>query len=573
MKKRRQNIDSILKNLSTSKGVSKTVFVLILLLYFIVSKLLTEAAKSSAVLMFMGKPIPFAIFTGVFSSFANICIIFLVVLFTKPGFLTALVILVCQFPILILAFIHRHNVASIPGIFSNIFTILAITIIYLNNRKIEKYQERLRSQATTDPLTGLPNRFACTELMDSLIKEKEKFVAVSVGLNNFKSINDTMGHAVGDIVLKEVANRWKSLADSHHSDTIDFVSRTGGGEYFLIIRGCSADNNIGTNIEEIINSYEKELEHKLTINNCDYFLTASYGYAEFPTDADTSKTLFSYASAALHEIKNIDNSSKTLHFSSKLFKTEQVLEMERKIRTALENDTVFFHLQPQYYASHKLRGFEVLARMRDADGSIIPPGSFIPVAEKVGLVDQIDSRVFRKAACFLAELLKKTDEHLILCTNVSVRHLMKNNFIEEIRDIVNESGVSPDHFEIEITESIMIDSAEKALQYINELKAMGMKIAIDDFGTGYSSLSYLHKFPADMLKIDKSFIDVMNTTDASKKYVATIISIGHVLNLEVISEGVETDDQLETLKNIGCDYIQGFLWGRPMPPEEAAKLI
>ena len=353
----------------------------------------------------------------------------------------------------------------------------------------------------------------------------------------------------------------------------DGTGKAGGGEYFLIIRGCTPDKNIGTNIEEIINSYEKELEHKLTVNNCDYFLTASYGYAEFPADADSSKTIFSYASAALHEIKNIDNSTKTLHFSSKLFKTEQMLEMERKIRTALENDTVFFHLQPQYYASHKLRGFEVLARMKDADGTIIPPGNFIPVAEKVGLVDQIDSRVFRKAACFLAELLKKTDEHLILCTNVSVRHLMKNNFIEEIKDIVKESGVSPDHFEIEITESIMIDSAEKALQYINELKAMGMKIAIDDFGTGYSSLSYLQKFPADMLKIDKSFIDVMNTTDSSKKYVATIISIGHVLNLEVISEGVETDDQLETLKNIGCDYIQGFLWGRPMPPEEAAKLI
>ena len=573
MKKNRQNIDSILKNLSTSKGLPKIIFVFILLLYLIIYKLLSGAARSPAVFMFMGNPVPFAIFTGVFSSMANICIIFMVVLFTKPGFITVLIISLYQFPVLTLSLIKGHSIASIPGLFSNIFIIFASTIIYLNNRKIEKYQERLRIQAITDPLTGLPNRFACTELMESLIKESEKFTAVSVGLNNFKSINDTMGHEVGDIVLKEVASRWKTLADSHHSDTIDFVSRIGGGEYFLIIRGCTPDKNIGTNIEEIINSYEKELEHKLTVNNCDYFLTASYGYAEFPTDADSSKTIFSYASAALHEIKNIDNSSKTLHFSSKLFKTEQILEMERKIRTALENDTVFFYLQPQYYASHKLRGFEVLARMKDADGTIIPPGNFIPVAEKVGLVDQIDSRVFRKAACFLAELLKKTDEHLILCTNVSVRHLMKNNFIEEIKDIVKESGVSPDHFEIEITESIMIDSAEKALQYINELKAMGMKIAIDDFGTGYSSLSYLQKFPADMLKIDKSFIDVMNTTDSSKKYVATIISIGHVLNLEVISEGVETDDQLETLKNIGCDYIQGFLWGRPMPPEEAAKLI
>ena len=149
---------------------------------------------------------------------------------------------------------------------------------------------------------------------------------------------------------------------------------------------------------------------------------------------------------------------------------------------------------------------------------------------------------------------------------------MKNDFVEEIRSIVENSGVPASQLEIEITESIMIDSADKALQCIKELKNMGMKIAIDDFGTGYSSLSYLNKFPANLLKIDKSFIDKMNASDSSKKYVAAIISIGHIMNFDVISEGVEKEEQLETLREIGCDYIQGYIWGRPLPTEDAEAL-
>jgi EAL domain-containing protein (putative c-di-GMP-specific phosphodiesterase class I) len=150
---------------------------------------------------------------------------------------------------------------------------------------------------------------------------------------------------------------------------------------------------------------------------------------------------------------------------------------------------------------------------------------------------------------------------------------MKNNFIDELREVLAESGLAPDNLEIEITESIMIDSADKALACIKQVKAMGVKVAIDDFGTGYSSLSYLNKFPADMLKIDKSFIDVMNSSESSKQYVATIISIGHILNLKVISEGVETEDQLDTLRQIGCDYVQGYIWGRPLDPQDAAALV
>jgi len=182
-------------------------------------------------------------------------------------------------------------------------------------------------------------------------------------------------------------------------------------------------------------------------------------------------------------------------------------------------------------------------------------------------------RVFELSIEFLSKVIKETGADITLSANVSVRHLMKNNFIEDIKTLIDKYDVSPERIEIEITESIMIDSAEKALQRIDELKQLGMKVAIDDFGTGYSSLSYLNNFPTDMLKIDKSFIDNMNLNESSKQYVAMIISIGHTLDLKVISEGVESADQVKVLKDIGCDYIQGYVWGRPMLPEDAFKLV
>ena len=194
------------------------------------------------------------------------------------------------------------------------------------------------------------------------------------------------------------------------------------------------------------------------------------------------------------------------------------------------------------------------------------------MAESAGLIDEVDMCVFRKSADFFGQLLRKKPMDITLSVNASVKHLMKNDFLETVQEVLKTSGVPANQLEIEITESIMIDSVEKALQCINELKKMGIKIAIDDFGTGYSSLSYLNTFPADKLKIDKSFIDKINLNDSSKQYVAAIVMIGHVMNFKVISEGVEELSQLETLRNIGCDYIQGYIWGRPMSADDAEKL-
>ena len=562
-------VDRTLRKLSLNREAPKSAFILLLMLFAISIFLTSRIATSEDTTYLFGIPFENKSFAGIFSMMGNICLICLAMLFRKTGYFTALALLVLQFPLMYMNIIVRRNYTNIPGLFNNILIIIAITFIFFGNRKIQDYQNHIREQAVTDRLTGLPNRFACNELMQDLLWRTERFAVVSADLNNFKSINDTMGHDTGDNVLKEIATRWKDLANSLTTGTIDFVARITGDEFFLILTGYNSEEDVLATIE----AYKEELEKKITIDDCDYYMTACFGYSMCPEDSDVIDNLFTFSDAALHEVKKTGSGSRILRFTMAVLNSEDALEIERKIRAALTNDKIFCHLQPQYDMDHSLRGFEALARMKDDNGSYISPMDFIPVAEKTGLVDRIDMRVFELAVQFLDNVITETGADITLSANVSVRHLMKNNFIEDLKKVLNKYDVSPERIEIEITESIMIDSAEKALQRIDELKQLGMKVAIDDFGTGYSSLSYLNNFPTDMLKIDKSFIDNMSLNESSKQYVAMIISIGHTLDLKVISEGVESADQVMVLKDIGCDYIQGYVWGRPMLPEDAYKLV
>lgn len=569
MVKRNSNIDKTLKNLSLNKEAPKSAFILLVLLYTITSVLTTRTSVMQGSIAIGDQMIKYNSFTGVFSMLGYICIICLVMLFRRVGYIVSMAAIILQFPLMIFNIFVRGNLHSLPGLFSSVLMIGAISIIHFNYKKVLNYQQSIREQAVTDRITGLPNRFACNELLTDLQRRGEPFVLVSVDLNDFKSINDTMGHDTGDQVLREVARRWKELANSLNTETVDFVARNSGDEFMIVISEYPSVKEI----ENTINAFREVLEKKITIDDCDYYLTACFGYSFFPEDSDVIENIYLFSDAALHEVKKAGSGSRISRFTPEVLSFERNLEIERKIRTALNSDKIFFNLQPQYDINHNLRGFEALARMKDDDGSFISPADFIPVAEKTGLVDKIDMRVFELSMEFLEKVTRETGTEVMMSVNVSVRHLMKNTFIEDIKNILKAHNIAPERVEIEITESIMIDSAEKALQRINEIKAMGMKVAIDDFGTGYSSLSYLNNFPSDLLKIDKAFIDQMNMSESSKQYVAMIISIGHILHLKVISEGVESPDQVEVLKKIGCDYIQGFVWGKPMPPEEAGRLV
>ena len=562
-------VDKTLRNLFHKKETPKSAFVLLLLIYALSAVLTTMSSRIRGQVVLFDIPFEYSSLTGVFSLLSNTCAICLVMLFHKVGYITAMILVCSSFPMMFINVFIRQNYRNIPGFFNGLMVIVAITIIFLGNRKIVDYQNSLRKQAVTDRLTGLPNRLACSELMDDLIRRNVRFALVSADINNFKSINDTMGHDTGNLVLQAIAGRWKSLADSDATGTNEFVARITGDEFMFIIN----DYQTEAEVEDTIRIFKSELEKKITIDDCDYYMTACFGYSLCPEDTDVLENIFTFTDAALHEAKKSGSGSMVLRFTPDVLNSERDLEIERKIRKALTDGNIFYNLQPQYDMEHKLIGFEALARMKDNDGTLISPTEFIPVAEKTGLVEQIDMHVFERAVEFMGNFVTASGQNYTMSVNVSVRHLMKNSFLDDIRRILNKYGVPPELIEIEITESIMIDSAEKALQRIEELKKMGMKIAIDDFGTGYSSLSYLTNFPSDMLKIDKSFIDKMNQSEVSRQYVAMIVSIGHTLNLKVISEGVESPDQVDILKSVGCDYIQGFVWGKPLSPKEAGELV
>ena len=566
---KRSVMETTLDNLSLVKKAPVSGYVVLLVLYVLFSALVTASARIPGQIPIGDSAVSFSTFTGVVSAIANICIIFIVLYYRKLGLWTALISQFISIPMLLGAVFRLHSLSSLPGLFTSGVTILTILLLHANNNRLEKAQDYIRVQATTDMLTKLPNRFATSVLLRDMQQKGERFAVVSIDLNNFKSINDTLGFDAGNKVLIQIAERWKKIADERVAGTLDFIARLSGDEFALVIRDYHAEQDILNTIKH----YEAALGGRLTVDDCDLYIDASFGYAFFPEDSDNVETLFSYAGTAMREVKRVNSSNRILRFTPELIHAEHIIEIERKLRTALENDTIYFNLQPQYDIDHKLRGFESLARMKDEDGNIISPGEFIPVAEKVGLVDKVDGAVFRKSAAFIGQNIQQTGSDVMLSVNVSVRHLMKNDFLDELREVLEKTGIPAHQLEIEITESIMIDSADKALQCIDEIKNMGVQIAIDDFGTGYSSLGYLNKFPANLLKIDKSFIDKMNTSDSSKQYVAAIISIGHIMGFEVISEGVEEEAQLDTLRDIGCDYIQGFIWGRPLPQEEAEKIV
>ncbi len=568
-KDNKKRLDKSMRELLLGKSVPKSAYFLIILIYGVVSVLLVKNTGASGVIRLFGIPVPKQTFTGVYSSLANMCIIFLVILFHKTGYVTSMIILTGQFGVLMIKILRLKSGSIVPGLFMNLLTIIAITSIFINNRRSEKYQKSIQNQAMIDSLTGLPNRFAVDKYIQNISRRSDNYAIVSVNLSNFKNINDTMGHDTGDKILKKIADRWRKLSLSGTTGTEDFVSRLMGDEYSIVIRNYDSDETILSTIQ----AYKDELERKMTIDDCDYYMSACFGYAIYPYDDVKGNSAMAIADAAMQEAKRVSNTQTIIRFKEDYLISEKSILIERKIRSALEEDKIYYYLQPQYDMDHKLRGFEALARMKDEDGSFISPSEFIPVAEKVGIIDQIDIRVFSGAIGFLDKMIHEKQADFIISVNVSVRHLMKNNFLDELKEVLGKYKVPADHIEIEITESIMIDSVEKALQCISQIKELGMMVAIDDFGTGYSSLSYLNNFPADLLKIDKSFIDVMNDSESSTQYVATIISIGHILNLKVISEGVESEDQIETLKKNGCDFIQGYIWGKPLPPEEAQKLV
>ena len=274
-----KNIETVLDRISRRNKAPFSVYLILLALYVASTVIISSTAGMKGDITIFGAKMGIYAMAGIFSALSNIFIMLIVVYFGKLGFLTALIALVAQMPMLFYGIIAKGNMSSLPGLFTGVFTIIAIIIIYINNKMIDKAQIKMRDQAVTDNLTNLPNRFACSELVSDLIQKGEKFTFVSIDINNFKSINDTMGRNAGNDVLIELASRWKNSADSDKTGTLDFVTRQSGDEFSLIIRDYSSEEDV----LDTIKHYQLVLEKKITVEECDLYLNACFGYAEYPT--------------------------------------------------------------------------------------------------------------------------------------------------------------------------------------------------------------------------------------------------------------------------------------------------
>ena len=445
------------------------------------------------------------------------------------------------------------------------FSILGCGLLYALRRyikRLKKDEEELDKAAYTDQLTGCLNRRGLLRELAMKSEMGKNFYLIFLDLDNFKQINDTLGHEAGDELLCEVATTWNNIQSKFPFT----VCRLGGDEFAIIYETTNKD----VTTEFIIN-----VLHSITMlqSNFAASVSASAGLALYDEDTSDLQQLLSYADTAMYKAK-LGGKNDYYFFDQDMY--QEIMKRyltEKDLKNALKNDSFEMLYQPQYeISSHKLVGFESLIRLRNKKGEYINTQQFIQVAEKSGLIYDIDMWVMRN-------VMKQTRDFVILhpeieiSINVSGKHITNKGFIETVIDSLSETNFPPKNLKIEITESSYIRHIDEAAQIVQRLKILGVKTALDDFGTGYSSLNYLSKMAVDMLKIDKSFVDEILTKESDKSFVGIIIKLGHLMNCKVIAEGVEDQDQLSTLAFLGCDCVQGYVWGKPTHLEDLSNCL
>lgn len=497
------------------------------------------------------------------SSFSGIITVIMILICTKiltinakHGFKVSLILMLAELAMVSFAVIAKKNFQSATGIFMAIGGIALIVMQHSYLTTIEKEEQHLQSLSVTDMLTGLMNRRGLINKVDEYIAAQKHFTLFYLDLDNFKNINDSMGHVLGDTVLCKITNRWLDVMECEC-----ILARTGGDEFAVLVEDEDTANAV-KKVQKCIDC----LRYKITVDSFNYYVSVSIGAASFPNDADNSDDLIKHADAAMYRAKELGKNQLCIFDSDMLSSIKAEMQIESCIRDALKHNKFRLVFQPQYTAEdRKLRGFETLLRMNDANGKPVSPAVFIPIAEKSGLILDVDRWVLRNAIKTFSAYLDKCDA--VLSINMSAKHITELNFTDEIEKVLDESGFPPERLEVEVTESCFISSVDTAVAALDKLKERGVCIALDDFGTGYASLSYLSRLPIDLVKIDKSFVDQLENSRDRDDFVKAIISIGHMFHCKVIAEGVELDSQLEKLGSMECDYIQGYLWGKPEPIE------
>jgi len=433
---------------------------------------------------------------------------------------------------------------------------------------LKRNEEEIKFQAFHDPLTGLPNRLLFRDRLrhaiDKTQREGGHVAVLFMDLDDFKNINDTLGHDIGDLLLKGMSVRLIGCLRE-----VDTVARIGGDEFMVILEGVQRDGEVSVAAKRMIDALAQPYSFKSESLYC----TTSIGISMYPADGSLADELIKNADLAMYHAKRMGKNNYQFFNSSMNEKVVQRVEMEKNLRHAIEENDLTCHYQPKIdVASGRVVGIEALVRWI-SEGRTVPGAEFIQVAEESNLILQIGEMVFSKACSLMAELHGMGYDDLRLAINISVRQLERGKLVDIVADSLKKCGMDGKFLELEFNESAVLKDPELTVTTMRELRRYGVSMVIDDFGTGYSSLLHLRKFPLESLKIDRSFVnEILSSQDASAIAKATI-SIGHNMGLKVIAEGVETIDQLKYLRSIGCDEAQGYLVSPALPREELIEFL
>ena len=452
------------------------------------------------------------------------------------------------------AMLRYGALLAVASLSAMVATALVTRRVKVRMRRTEYQLEYL---AYTDPVTDLPNRrYTYEKLETRLAASRRKGGRVGlllIDLDNFKAVNDTAGHAAGDRLLRLVASIIRATIRPS-----DCVGRIGGDEFVVIVSPLGLETDLADVAQRIL----EKLRCPLQLDGLEMMPTASIGASVFPEDASGLSELLSNADVAMYRAKENGRNNLAIFRREMVQVAQRRAKLERDLRHHLETDMLTLAYQPQYACvSQAMVGVEALLRWNHPEHGPISPAEFIPIAEESGLIVDLGRWALERACLDAVTLERLTGVALTMAVNVSARQLREKNFIDVVRQTLANTGMRADRLELELTESMLMDDLDAAVEFMHKVRLLGVRLSIDDFGTGHSSLAYLQNFPIDHLKIDRSFVSLL--PGSGTMIASAIIQLAHGFNLTVIAEGVENAQQLQWLKDAGCDYVQGYLLARP----------
>lgn len=498
-------------------------------------------------------------FNGVLAALVSLVCVMIVCVDPYKGYFVAIALLLIHCLTMSMMIIRGRDMGPLPGILNQLITMIVISLFrrsFLSREKV----------SMTDLLTGLQNLRGMKFELEAACHKKRKFYIMHIDLRSFKRINEDLGHENGDKVLKVVGERIVKAIGRNAS-----VSRISGDEFVALYFGHEEIEHV---VSRMIDGLNERIIVKTDSLCHECFVTVAVGIACYPENADDVQGLLKCADIALDYAKKSGDNKYHLYELEVERDLVRQAELEKAIREGLDNDLFYMDYQPQFDSrSQKLRGFESLVRLRLKNGTLISPAEFISVAERSDMILRVDEYVLRRVMKEFAEVMRADTSGMTVSINVSAKNVSRRGFADMICRVAKEEGFPLRNLEIEITEYCLVLDVHTVEENIGLLHSMGVKLALDDFGTGYASLSYLSSFAFDLLKIDKCFVDRLCEGIKNRNFISAVIYIGHINGCEVLAEGVETTEELEILVDKGCDYIQGFLWSRPLSYEKALELV